>query len=62
MNPKFNIGQKVWHCTPESDTGIVIDCVYSLYNNKWTYEVTFSTESPTLLYNENELSDRKIFS
>lgn len=58
---KFNIGDRVYHITPESDMGVVLDAEYSLLNNRWLYRVTFSAVADALLYYEHELSETKIF-
>ncbi len=59
--PKFNISDEVYHITPESPKGIVIDCKYSMLNKRWVYEVTFGADTTTLFYEEHELSDVKTF-
>lgn len=33
-NNKFNIGDKVYHITPESDQGVALDCCYSMREAK----------------------------
>lgn len=60
--PKFQIGEKVYHITPESDSGIVLDCIYSIRKGYWMYLVTFSPEKDSMEYYEDELSSTKIFS
>lgn len=60
--PKFSIGDKVYHVTPESDQGVVLDCRYSMREAGWSYIVAFGTERESLLYYEDELSETKIFS
>lgn len=59
--PKFNIGDKIYHITPESDLGVVLDCRYSMRENAWSYIVTFGAEKESLLYYEDELSTSKTF-
>ena len=58
---KFNIPDRVYHCTPESPVGVVIDAQYKLSTNKWEYQVTFGPDSTDLWYMEHELSDHKIY-
>ncbi|WP_019540555.1 hypothetical protein [Proteiniphilum acetatigenes] len=60
-NPKFNIGEKVYHITPDSDQGVVLDCRYSMREGSWSYIVTFGAEKEALLYYEDELSTSKTF-
>lgn len=58
--PKFEIGQPVWHVTPESDQGVVLDVKYS-YLTK-THEYIVATGMVVALtYFEHELSPHKIF-
>ncbi|MBS9774592.1 MAG: hypothetical protein KGV59_05480 [Tenacibaculum sp.] len=59
--PKFNISDEVYHITPESPKGIVVDCHYSMLDGRWTYEVSFGVDVTTLIYEEHELSDVKTF-
>lgn len=59
--PKFQIGEKVYHVTPDSDQGIVLDCRYSMRENAWSYVVTFGPEKESLIYYEDELSTSKTF-
>ena len=59
--PKFNIGDKVYHITPESDQGVVLDAEYSLLNNRWRYIVKFGVKDSDYMYYEHELSISKVF-
>ncbi len=61
IKPKFNILDEVYHITTESLKGIVIDCNYSMLDKRWTYEVTFGADTTTLIYEEHELSDVKVY-
>lgn len=58
--PKFQIGQEVYHITPESDTGVVIEINYSYAFNINTYTVAtgWGVQHECA---EHELSDSKIF-
>lgn len=58
---KFNIGEKVYHITPDSDQGVVLDCHYSMRENAWSYIVTFGFERESLIYYEDELNVNKTF-
>ena len=40
-NPKYTIGDRVYHITKESDEGIIIDATYSVRFRSWEYVVTF---------------------
>jgi heat shock protein HspQ len=59
--PKFNIGSTVYHITPESDRGVVIDIKYSYLTNMNEYQVAFSFDKESLWYYEHELSNNKTF-
>ncbi len=61
IETKFNIGDSVYHATPDSNRGIVLDCIYSLRNKEWTYLVAFGGDMESLVYYEEELTDTKIF-
>lgn len=61
IKPTYNISDKVYHITPESDIGIVIDASYSLLTGRWLYQVTFSPHAEALWYHTHELSESKIF-
>ncbi|MPM33065.1 hypothetical protein SDC9_79632 [bioreactor metagenome] len=60
-NPKFQIGEKVYHITPESDQGVVLDCTFSMRKGYWLYLVTFGPEKDSMDYYEDELSTSKTF-
>ncbi len=59
--PKYNIGDYVYHITPESDKGVVLDCIYSARKKEWEYLVTFGVNQESLMYYEDELTETKIF-
>jgi len=59
---KYNIGDSVYHLTPESDRGIVIDISYSVLNKTVKYEVVFGRNSEDDIWcYEHELNDSKTF-
>lgn len=58
---KYNIGDKVFHITPESDQGVVLNIKYDYLTKLHEYLVTFSAQSESLWYYEHELSTTKIF-
>lgn len=41
-NPKFSIGDKVYHVTPDSPQGVVYDVLYSYRYNHYTYVITWA--------------------
>jgi len=57
--PKYNIGDMVFHALPESPQGIVIDGRYSLLTGIWEYQVAFDYLVASLWYIEVELSTTK---
>ena len=59
-NPVHNISDRVYHITPESDQGVVLDARFNLLDARWEYLVTFGV-SQALYYNEHELSTSKVF-
>jgi len=61
-NAKYNLSEKVFHVTPESDQGTVLDARYSMFYDKWEYLVTFTPNVESLWYFEHELSTSKTFS
>ena len=61
IKPTYNISDKVYHITPESELGIVIDASYSLLTGRWLYQVTFSPHTEALWYHVHELSTNKTY-
>lgn len=59
--PKFQIGERVYHVTPDSDQGVVLDCIYSLRSGRWMYLVTFGHDKNPIEYYEDELNTNKTF-
>ena len=59
---KFSINNYVYHNTPDSPKGIIIDINYSLLNKQVKYFVCFGWESNSAVWcNENEISENKTF-
>ena len=59
--PIFNILDRVYHITPESPQGIVIDIRYTYSTGVHEYQVAFSADSQSLWYLGHELSATKTF-
>ena len=59
-SPKFYIGQEVYHITPDSPRGFVLNAKYDLLDDKWEYEVAFGVQE-ALVYHEHELQLTKTF-
>lgn len=59
--PTFNIGERIYHITPESDQGVVLNIRYDYLNNLHEYLVTFSATNESLWYYEHELSKTKVY-
>jgi len=58
---KYNIGEYVYHATPESDKGLIIDIHYSAIKGV-KYEVVFGRLGNDNVYcYEHELSKEKSF-
>jgi hypothetical protein len=60
MGNKYNIGDRVYHITPESEIGIVVDWRYSAYSGVYSYFVAWGPNN-TEWYIDVELSDTKVF-
>jgi len=60
-NPKYSIGERVYHIIPESDPGVVLNIKYEYLTCLHEYQVAFSVQSESLWYFEHELSETKIF-
>jgi hypothetical protein len=58
---RHSIGDRVYHITPESPEGFVIDAKYSFLTNQWEYLVTFSPLQESLWYSEIELVEYRTF-
>jgi hypothetical protein len=58
---RFNVGDQVFHITPESPEGIVIDAKYSLLTGSWEYQVTFGPFTESLWYYDIELKQNRSF-
>ena len=58
---KFGIGDRVYHNTPESPEGIVIDGRYSLQTGSWEYQVSFGPIDASLWYYDVELIEHRTF-
>lgn len=59
--PIYKIGDRVYHITPDSDQGVVLDCMYSMRANAWTYLVAFGPDKESLVYYEEELNSSKTY-
>ena len=61
INPRFQIGQKVWSVVGESEKGVVINWMYTRRENTITYQVSFDPNLESKWYFQEELSDSPIF-
>jgi len=62
FNADYNIGDRVYHVTPDSPLGIVLDIDYSVVNNSVKYLVTFGhTSADEVWCTTLELSPNKAF-
>ncbi len=59
-NPKFNIGDRIFHVTRDSDEGVIVNAMYYIRQRNWTYTVTFSPGSEHELF-EDEIMTSKIY-
>jgi len=60
MENKYNIGDKVYHVTPESDEGVVVDWMYTAYSGVYKYYVSWGIANEGW-YVDVELSKNKIY-
>lgn len=58
-DPKFQELEDVYHITPESPKGVVIDISYNVRTRRFLYLVTFSATEPSLWYQEEELTKNR---
>jgi hypothetical protein len=58
---EFGVGDRVFHVTPESPEGVVIDARYSLLTGMWEYQVSFGPCEPSLWYYDIELVHHRTF-
>ena len=58
MKNKFNIGDKVYHITPESPIGIVLDIRYYFRSDEYEYLISWGHSDSTYA-TEDELSVNK---
>jgi hypothetical protein len=59
FNPKYEIGEKVYHITPESSQGVIIDISYRLSTGIISYLIAISWDNEVWALGE-ELSREKI--
>ena len=59
-DPRFIITDKVYHITPDSPQGVVVDARWLLLDKRWEYLVAFSINE-TRSYYDYELSKHKTF-
>jgi len=61
VKPIVNIGGFIYHITPDSPRGVVVDITYSYLTKQHSYCVAFSAEAASMWYYEHELSLVKVF-
>ena len=59
-SPKYSIGDMVYHVTPNSDSGIIVDIIYSYMNSRHTYLIAVGWGGEYVC-EEYELTIDKIF-
>lgn len=57
----FNIGDTVYHISPDSPRGLVLNAYYNLRYREWTYLVNFGLVEDDKVCVEEELSLVKSF-
>ena len=61
-NPKFKVGDPVYHVTRESDEGIILDIQHTFVTNEIDYLVAFGWRTEEqVICSERELCDTKRF-
>lgn len=59
---EYEIGESVYHATPDGDKGVVLDVNFKMRGNIITYLVTFGRNSGDEVWClPEELSDTKLF-
>ena len=58
---RFNVLDRVYHVTPDSPIGVVIDIRYIFSTMQYEYQVSFSPLEESYWYYEHELSENKTF-
>ncbi len=59
---KFDVGETVYHITPESPPGIVLEWTYYSYSRKVRYKVVYGHDSNNEVWcDEIELTEDKIY-
>jgi len=58
--PKYNIGDKVYHVTPDSEQGIVVNVIYYFKTDEFVYQVAVGW-SGSYYCDEKEISIEKTF-
>jgi len=61
LKPKYNIGQLVYHVTPDSERGIITDITWRMSSNIIWYSVTFNVNSGEISCRDFELTIQKTF-
>lgn len=59
--PKYNILDTVYHITPESPKGIVLNIKYLYLENRHEYLVSFGAVNDNMWCYEHELTTQKTF-
>jgi hypothetical protein len=59
-NNKFNIGDEVYHITPESDKGVIVEVTYMFSIDRYAYTVATSWNTEYVC-SEHELTEHKNF-
>lgn len=60
MENKFNIGDTVYHITPDSPSGIILNIRYYFRTNEYEYFIVWSHENSSYCI-EDEISINKKF-
>ena len=58
--PKFNIGERVYHNTPDSDAGVITNIIYYHLTKALSYEIAVGWDN-VVYCREFELSREKVF-
>lgn len=61
LEPKFVIGDRVYHITRESGWGVIINACYQVLSNMWEYQVAFRSDMESLWYFEHELTTTEVY-
>lgn len=59
-NPKFNIGDKVFHISPDSPQGVVLDIIYYFKSETFNYMISWGHDYNSTVWEEELVVERNV--